>query len=331
MERHNTPEAPAKPVTCPICGSTSVVRWGKDRHGAQRFLCRSEKPHTFVTVKPEPGPLGTMRLPVEKATVVLSLLVEGSSIRSAERVTGVHRDTICRLLSVVGPKCQVLLDRMVQGVKVSDVQADEIWGFVQKKEATKRRTGDLDPETGDAWTFVAIERESKLVLAHHLGQRTSLDADTFIEKLDRATTGRFQLTTDGLSAYPEAVSYHLGHRTDYAQLIKTYGTDQSEPERRYSPATIIGTEKRPVHGEPDEFKICTSHVERQNLTMRMQMRRLTRLTNGFSKKWANLQAALALHFAHYNLCRVHRTIRCTPAMAAGVTSTIWKMGDLLAA
>ena len=168
------------------------------------------------------------------------------------------------------------------------------------------------------------------MLAHHLGRRTYNDTDLFIAKLARATSDTYQLTTDGFEGYEYAVRTHLWGRVDYAQLIKEYGQDV-EGARRYSPPRIIGTEKRYMSRYPDPDRVCTSHVERQNLTMRMQLRRLTRLTNAFSKKWDNLRAALALHFAHYNLCRMHSSIRMTPAMKAGVASSIWGIGDLLAA
>jgi len=272
-----------------------------------------------------------MRLPLDKATLCLSLLVEGSSIRSIERVTGVHRDTVCRLLRQVGDKCAAILDRLVAGVEGEDVEADEIGGYVGMKQKTKMRNGISDPQLGDAWTFVASERHSKLVLAHHLGRRTAADTHTFVDKLDAATSGRFQLSTDGMDSYPDAVHWKLGPLVDHGILIKQYGIDPTEDERRYSPARIIGALVDRGCGDPDEDRICTSHVERQNLTMRMQMRRLTRLTNAFSKKWENLRAALALHFAHYNLCRLHRTVRCTPAMAAGVTQTVWSVADLVTA
>jgi IS1 family transposase len=271
-----------------------------------------------------------MRLPVDRAVLVLNLLVEGSSIRAAERITGHHRDTIMRLLVLVGGRCERFLAELVQDVPVRDVQADEIWGFVGMKERTKAGRGIDDAKVGDAYTFVGIERDTKLVLAWHLGRRTAPHTDAFVEKLDRATVGRFQLTTDGFNAYPEAVSYHLGTRTDFATLVKEFGYDLEE-QRRYSPPRIIGSERTVVHGDPDPRRICTSHVECQNLTMRMQIRRLTRLTNAFSRKWENLRAALGLHFAHYNLVRFHRSLRMTPAMKADVVTRPWSMLDLVTA
>lgn len=271
-----------------------------------------------------------MRLPVDRAVLVLSLLVEGMSIRSAERITGHHRDTITRLLVLVGDRCERFSSELLQDIEVKNVEADEIWAYVSMKERQKAKKEIQSEQIGDAYTFVGMERDSKLVLAWHLGRRTIQHTDAFAEKLDKATSGHFQITTDGFNAYPGAIGYHLGTRTDYAILVKEYGYEEKK-ERRYSPPSIIGAKKETIHGTPDKAKICTSIVERQNLTMRMQMRRLTRLTNGFSKKWGNLRAALALHFAHYNLCRMHRSIRMTPAMKAGVTRAPWSMGDLLMA
>jgi len=319
--------ATTTPTACrePEC-SGRLIRWGRDR-GFQRWRCK-DCGATFADI-PE-RPMGTMRLPVDKATLCLSMLTEGSSIRSAERVSGVHRDTIMRLLRFAGAKAEALLSA-VRGVEVQDVQGDEIWGFVKMKDKTKVENGITDPQMGDAWTYVAVERHTKLVLSWHVGRRTVEDAEQFMAKLDGATAGRFQLTTDGWGGYPAAVEAHLGGRVDYAILQKSYGADASEDQRRYSPAKIIGTFKEAVIGEPVESKVCTSHVERQNLHMRMQLRRLTRLTTGFSKKWENLKAAFALHFWTFNYCWMHSTIRCTPAMAAGVARKPLRVADLLTA
>jgi IS1 family transposase len=184
-------------------------------------------------------------------------------------------------------------------------------------------------DRGDAYCFVAIERHSKLILTWHLGRRTAEDTEVFTEKLSQATNGRFQLTTDGFAAYPEAVHYSLEMRVDFAQLVKVYAAPR-DPEERYSPARLINAVPLPRWGEPDPQSICTSHVERQNLTMRMQLRRLTRLTNAFSKKWENLKAALAVYFAYYNFIRVHTTLRITPAMQADLTDHLWTWEELLA-
>ncbi|MCB1058054.1 MAG: IS1 family transposase, partial [Acidobacteria bacterium] len=271
----------------PLCSCRGTsVKWGKDANGHQRFRCKQ----CGVTFAERPAnPLGSHRLPMERAILVLSLLVEGSSIRAVERITGTHRDTVCRLLRTVGDRCADLLERLVAGVEVKDVQCDEIWGFVGMKQKTKTRKTLLDPHKGDAWCWTAVDRDSKLILAHRLGARDARHADAFCEHLDRATAGHFQLSTDGLDAYPEAVSYHLGARVDYGQVIKQYGSTTKEDQRRYSPASIIAVEKRSILGAPDEARICTSHVERNNLTIRTHMKRMTRLTCAFSKKWENLR------------------------------------------
>ena len=234
-----------------------------------------------------------------------------------------------RLWVVSGEKCERLLKERIRNVPVSDVQCDEIWGFVQKKEQNKWLDEVGRKNIGDAYTFVAIERNSKLVLTFHLGRRDALSTALFINKLRAATADcRFQLSTDGFQAYPAAVDYALIDRCDYAQLVKVY-TAPREGEQRYSPADVVKAVPTPVMGNPDPEKICTSHVERSNLTMRMQLRRLTRLTNGFSKKWENLRAALAVYFAWYNFCRVHLTLRITPAMQAGLTDHVWEIPVLL--
>lgn len=320
-------------MTCHNC-QIVAVKIGKDRKGNQRFRCNQCR-KTFQ--EQQEKPLEKMRLPMDKALLVLRLLVEGNSIRSTERITGVEKKTILSLLVLAGEKCERLLNERIKGVAVRDVQADEMWGFVGMKQKTmKRKTADGTLKSaellGDAYTFVAIERHTKLVLAWHLGRRSVRHTVDFTEKLYEATSGRFQLTTDGFAAYPDAVAYSLGTRVDFAQLIKIYrATPQAGGEHRYSPAEVVEAIPTPRWGNPDPERICTSHVERQNLTMRMMIRRLTRLTNAFSKKWDNLKAALALHFAYYNFCRIHKTLRCTPAMAAGITKSVWELQDLLAA
>lgn len=266
-----------------------------------------------------------MYTPPEKVEAVLKLLVEGCSIRSIQRITGVHQVTILKLLELAGSRCERLLESKARAIPVKDVQCDEIWGFVGCKE---KRNYDDDPARGDAYCFVAFERHTKLVLAWHLGKRTARDTMAFTEKISDATRGKFQITTDGFAPYFDAIHTSLGTRVDYAQLIKVYA-GQGEEEHRYSPAKIVEEILKPMWGRPDPDRVCTSHVERHNLTMRMQMRRLTRLTNGFSKKWENFGLALALYFAWYNFCKIHSTIRCTPAMEAGIADHVWTLGELL--
>jgi IS1 family transposase len=264
-----------------------------------------------------------------KAVSVLLHLVEGCSIRTTARITGAHPRTILNLLTVAGDKCDRLMTERISGVHVKDVQCDELWGYVGMKEKTKARQGKDETTIGDAWTFVAIERYSKLILAWHLGRRTEVDTIAFTEKIARATEGPFQITTDGFKPYEHAVVMSLGvQKVNFAQLVKLYAASPDN-ETRYSPAECIGCKRRRVYGNPRMSNVSTSHVERSNLTMRMQMRRLTRLTNAFSKKWEKLYAMLALYFAWYNFCRVHQTLRVTPAMEAGITDHIWEIRELL--
>jgi IS1 family transposase len=264
-----------------------------------------------------------------KAMSVLQHLVEGCSVRTTSRITGVHPRTILNLLSLAGERCERLMEERIHGLRVKEVQCDEMWGYVGMKEKTKARKGRDETTIGDAYTFVGIERHSKLVLAWHLGRRTERDTVAFTEKLAAATEGSFQVTTDGFAAYRDAIVLSLGAQgVDFAQLVKLYASNP-ESETRYSPAECIGCKKTPVFGNPDKRKISTSHVERQNLTMRMQMRRLTRLTNAFSKKWDKLYAMLALYFAWYNFVRIHQALRVTPAMEAGITDHVWTIKETL--
>ena len=268
----------------------------------------------------------------EKQLVVLSALVEGNSIRSIERMTGVHQVTILRLLVRVGEHCAHLMDERMCGFHSSHLQVDEIWTFVAKKERRLTSEEAKNAELGDQYVFVAIDAESNLIPAFTVGKRDGQTALEFLTKLRQCLegNGRIQLTTDGLNAYLGAVEEAFGADVDYAQLVKLYEAENPGPGR-YSPPRVTETVSTPISGNPDPEHISTSYVERQNLTMRMQMRRFTRLTNGFSKKLANLKAAVALHFAWYNFVRVHRTLRVTPAMEAGLTDRIWGLENLLPA
>jgi len=312
-----------------ICGTCNVhcQRFGAHRNGLSRFRCPQCK-RTYT--EPHRKTLDAMYIPQDKAILATRLLLEGNSIRSTERITGIDRTTIARLLVLAGERCEKLLADTITRVKVRDVEADEMWGFVGMKEKAKGSLHKNEDTLGDAYTYVALERNSKLIVAWHLGKRNRQDTLAFILKLRKATEGKFQLTTDGWPSYPDAVERVFGADIHYAQLIKVYGAS-SDGEQRYSPAEVIDVEVVPRIGMPDFERICTSHVERQNLTMRMQIRRLTRLTNAFSKKWENLRAAIALHFAYYNFCRIHQTLRVTPAMEAGLTDHVWELKELLAA
>lgn len=315
-------------MNCTICQSEKTKKFGKDRKGNQRYRCL-DCDKTFQ--EEQAKPLGDMTLALDKGIAVLKQLVEGSSIRSTERITGVHRDTILSLLELVGSKCARLMEEKITGVRVSNVQCDEIWGFVEQKEKSKKVTGkESDESVGDAWCFVAIEQTTKLILTFHLGRRTAIDTAIFTERLNLATSGNFQVNTDGFPAYKEAISYSLGDRVDFAQIIKVFGKPEGE-ERRYSPAQVTEVKKVAVLGSPDLDIATTSHVERQNLTIRMSMRRMTRLTNAFSKKWENLNHSYALHFFYYNFMRIHSTLRVTPAMESKLTDHVWNWEELIRA
>jgi transposase-like protein/IS1 family transposase len=314
-------------MTCHNCQS-AAKKFGKDRKGNQRYKCNQCR-RTFQQLKEKP--LGVMRISLDKAETILKLMLEGMSIRSIQRITGAHQETILDLLVMAGEKCERIMNAKIKNIPVRDVEADEIWGFVQFKNRHKLHNQITDPHVGDAYTFVGIERNTKLVLAWHLGERDMVHTEAFTEKLSYATSGHFQLTTDGWKPYENAVSYSLGVRVDFAQLIKVYGKQDVEGERKYSPPEVVETMTKVIIGNPDPRRICTSIVERGNLSIRTSVRRLTRLTNAFSKKWENLYAMMSLYFCWYNFCRIHSSIRCTPAMESGITSHVWTLKDLLIA
>jgi IS1 family transposase/transposase-like protein len=307
-----------------VCQHELTKKHGRDRKGHPRVRCLlCGKTVTVVN-----RPLGDMRTSVKDAALVLGMLLEGLSIRSVERLTGMHRDTIGELILIVGDNCERFLAAKVKGVACDDVQCDEIWSFVGCKERTRHRaryTGD----EGHSWTWIAVERNTKLVLAHHVGQRDNESGDVFLRKLETATAGRFQLSTDGLGVYSLSVPFTFRGRVDFGQLVKSFsgGTQTG----RYSPAKIIKAEKRARYGEPDHERICTSHVERLNLTLRMTMRRFTRLTNAYSKSLKHHRAMQAVFFTYYNFCRVHETLKQTPAMASGLADKAWTVRQLIEA
>lgn len=257
---------------------------------------------------------GMNKLPLEKRIQIINLLVEGSSLRAASRIADVSINTVTKLLVDVGRACQTFHDENVVMVNSKRVQVDEIWSFVYAKEKNKPQNME---GVGDAWTWTAIDADSKLVVSWFVGHRDADSAYEFMTDVSNRLMNRVQLTSDAYRVYINAVGDAFGSQIDYAQLIKMYGKAQGEgAEKRYSPAECIGTEKRVVSGNPDVEHISTSYVERNNLTMRMHMRRFTRLTNAFSKKLENHCYAIALHFVYYNFAKVHKTLRVTPAMEA---------------
>ncbi|MGD1046888.1 MAG: IS1 family transposase [Bacteroidota bacterium] len=267
-------------------------------------------------------------LPLSKKAFILSSLVEGLSIRSIERLTNTHRDTIMRLMVEAGTKAQDILDSQMVNLESKFVEIDEIWTFVGKKQRHVLPREKENTELGDQYVFVAIDAETKLVPSFIVGKRTSDVAFSFMSDLKGRIRTRFQLSSDSFGAYYEAVLRVFGADIDYGQIHKNY-REPSTSEKRYSPPCIINVTFKPLIGEPVREHISTSYVERQNLTMRMQMRRFTRLTNGFSKKLDNLKASIALHFFHYNFIRIHQSLRVTPAMQANITNHIWNFEELL--
>lgn len=314
-------------MSCGHCDSENVGKNGKDRNGNQQVRCRDCGKTTTVR---KPQPLGSMRIEEKDAVFALKLLLEGMSIRATERLTGLHRDTLCSLIVTVGTNCKELMRSVMDDVPVADVQVDEIWGFVGAKEKNARRLHHA-PSQGDAYCYFGIERSTKLVVCYLLGKRDAAHADVFIDQLASITNGKFQLSTDGFTPYRNTVRAHLGGRVDHGLIIKQFGNDPNgEGQRRYSPAAIISIKKEANVGTPKEEQICTSHVERANLTLRMQLRRMTRLTNAFSKKFANHDAMLGLFFAWYNFVRPHSSLKkTTPAAMHGVAKEPWSMEKLL--
>ena len=266
------------------------------------------------------------RLATEKRTAVIAALVEGTSINATCRMTGVAKHTVLKLLRDMGCACASYHNANVRNLRVRRVQCDEIWAFVYAKQ--KNVTAEQMAEgAGDCWTWTAIDAETKLIISYMLGDRGASVAHDFIEDLASRIINRIQLTTDGYRLYAEAVEDAFGCEIDYAMLVKIYGAS-NEGQSRYSPATCIGCRTGVLAGDPDPKHFSTSFVERQNLSMRMGMRRFTRLTNGFSKKLENHGHMVALYFMHYNFCRVHKTLRVTPAMEAGLTDHVWEIEDL---
>jgi IS1 family transposase len=269
------------------------------------------------------------RLDQSKRAAVIRCLVEGNSIRSTVRITGAAKNTVVKLLAELGCACASYHHRHVRGLKVKRLQADEIWSFV----GAKKKNVKLEQKVqgwGDVWTWVGIDADTKLVVSYLLGDRGRDSAFAFILDCAERIVGRPQLTMDALKVYPDAVEEVFGSNVDYAQLHKIYGAPTEEEYRRYSPARCIGCDMKTVMGDPDPKHVSTSYVERSNLSMRMGMRRFTRLTNAFSKKLDNHGHAVAVYFMYYNFCRVHQTLRVTPAMEAGLTDHVWEIDELVA-
>jgi IS1 family transposase len=270
-------------------------------------------------------------LATDKRAQILNCLVEGCSMRSTTRLTGAAKKTVERMLVSAGTACAEYMDKVMVNLPCKVLQVDEIWSFTQCKQANVPKHLKEAEDIGDTWTWIAMDSNTKLIPCFHVGKRTSSDAYFFINDLAGRLANRVHLTSDGLKAYLEAVEGAFGSEIDYAQLVKLYGKDNRPVmEARYSPAPCIGTRKRKVIGNPSRHLVSTSHIERQNLTVRMGSRRFTRLTNAFSKKLENHKHAAAIHFMHYNFCRIHSALRVTPAMEAGIADHVWTLEEVIA-
>lgn len=268
------------------------------------------------------------KLTTDKKAGVVGMLCEGNSIRSIERMTGIHRDTVMRLGVRMGEGCQRIMDDKMRNLSCKLIQVDEVWGYVGMKQRTASRNR-VKGDVGDVWTWIALDAETKLVPTFAVGARSGYMANAFIEDLASRLSHRVQLSSDAFMAYVDAVERGFGTEVDYGSIVKTFSHSDLEEQRRYSPPDVLSVKRIPVSGNPVRDLISTSHVEKQNHTLRMHCRRLSRLTNAFSKKLENFKAAVALHYAYYNFVKSHIAVRCTPAMAAGVTNTFWTVRDLV--
>ncbi|MBI1901046.1 MAG: IS1 family transposase [Planctomycetia bacterium] len=269
------------------------------------------------------------KLTLERRCAIVRCLVEGSSLRSTARITGIARNTVNKLLVDIGAACAEYQNRVLRNLPCRRLQLDEIWSFVyaKAKNVPAEKQGEFG--VGDVWTWTAICADTKLVPSWLVGLRDGYHAAIFVKDLASRLAKRVQLTTDGLKSYLDAVDAAFATNVDYAMLVKMYGADPAESETRYSPAKCVGCERKEISGQPDPEHVSTSYAERQNLTMRMMMRRFTRLTNAFSKKVENHAAAVSLHFCYYNFARIHQTLRMAPAMAAGVSPRLWSIEDIV--
>jgi IS1 family transposase len=270
------------------------------------------------------------KLPLQARVQILSLLCEGSSMRSIARVCDVSLNTVSKLLEDAGETCLDLHDTLVRNVKSKRVEADEIWSFIHTKEGNKAKAKTANPEAGDVWTWTAIDSDSKLILTYLAGQRSATSGEAFVTDLASRLADRIQLDTDGFGVYAPTVGRIFRGKVDHAVIAKIYSHRKTEGQNRYAPLECVGVKKYAATGKPDLAVASTSYVERANLTMRMGMRRFTRLTNAHSKKYANHLYALSLYFMFYNFARIHKTLRVTPAMQAGISDHVWSMEEIVA-
>jgi len=268
------------------------------------------------------------RLSVKERSQIIACLVDGNSIRATSRITGFAKNTIIKLLVAIGKACSEYQDKVMHHLPCTRLECDEIWSFCYSKAANVPTELKDTFGIGDVWTWTAICADTKLVPCWLVGDRSASTASVFMNKLASRLAKRVQLTTDGHRSYVEAIEGAFGGEIDYAMLVKVYGGQNEEDQRRYSPAKCSGSEKIRINGSPDMDRVSTSYVERQNLTMRMGMRRFTRLTNAFSKKVENTAYAVALHFMYYNFARIHKSLRVTPAMEAGIADHVWTLEEI---
>ena len=311
-------------MKCIHCGEDHVSKFGKDRKGQQRFRCMDCRkafvaPHAFAGKKTD----------LKAGIQALKMLLEGMSVRAAGRLTGLDRDTILGIMVQAGEQCAAFLAKAIVKHPAAQIECDEQWAFVGMKRKTAERLGRGD-DVGDRYVFTAIDRDSKLLLCWHAGQRSQDDTWTFCDKLFKAVSGRPTINTDGFPSYTSAIPATFNQKCDYAQIIKHFQTPGGAAAAvRYSPGSITGIERKVICGTVAEAEIGTSRMERFNLTTRMQVRRFTRLTNAHSKKTRNHDAMLGLYFAWYNFCRPHMTIKATPAVKAGLATEKWTLERLL--
>lgn len=312
-------------MTCIKCQHGTAKRFGTyGRARIQRFRCDTCRA-TFST--PHQRPLGRHYLDTDKAIQVIALLTEGMSVRAVSRITGVHKSTILSLMLTAGDRCRQVFDSKIRDIHPQFVQADELWTFVHTKE--HHCSVDSPREWGDAYVWMAIDSQTKLVLSYLTAKRDPPSAYAFVRDLSTRVTGRFQITTDGLRGYIPAIEEYLGADVDFAQLVKVYGKRDGEGPDWYAPSQVTAAIPTPISGNPKLAHISTSHIERANLSMRTHLRRFTRLSLGFSKKLRHLRACVSLYMAFFNFCRVHSTLRVTPAMEAGITDHIWTLRELV--
>ena len=313
-------------MICKKCEHGPAKRFGFTKAKTPRYRCR----HCGATfIEPKQTPLGTHTTSVQDTAKVFSLMIEGMSVRAISRITGIHKTTILSLLNTVGDKCARLLDARVRNLAPTSVQCDEIWQFCYSKDKNVPELMRGIFGFGDVWTWTAIDADSKLVISWHVGGRTAHSASMIMNDLASRVTNKIQLTTDGNKVYWAAVVRAFGDNVDYGIINKVYAGPGKAG--RYSPGQFVSATRDIGYGSPEPSRISTSYVERHNLTLRMSLRRFTRLTNAFSKKLENMTAAVAVFMAWYNLCRVHQTLKGqTPAMRAGLTDHVWTIAELLA-